>query len=128
MTSAPYGTWASPISARAVAAGALRLGGICVEHDSVYWVEGRPDEGGRHVIVTRTADGRINDVTPAGTNVRTLVHEYGGGAFVVSRGTAYYAEFADQRLYRLAPGGTPEPITPAGAWRYADASIDPMRR
>src|SRR5437867_1247987 len=79
-TSAPYGTWSSPITARAVAAGALRLGGIAVDNDEIYWVESRPNEGGRQVIVKRNADGRIIDVTPKGTNVRTRVHEYGGGA------------------------------------------------
>jgi len=127
MRSAPYGAWTSLISARTVAAGALRLGGICVEHDDIYWVEGRPDEGGRHVIVRRTHDGRITDVIPAGANARTRVHEYGGGAYAVLRSTVYYSEFADQRIYRLPPGETPEPITPPGEWRYADLSIDPMR-
>ena len=48
----------------------------------------------------------MEDVTPAGTNVRTLVHEYGGGAYAVFARpgggvTCIYSEFADQRLYRL---------------------------
>src|SRR5262245_42118934 len=92
---APSGTWPSPITARTVAAGALRLSGVAIENDDVYWVEGRPHEGGRHVLVKRTADGRITDVTPAGTNVRSRVHEYGGGAYAVSCGIVYYVEFAD---------------------------------
>ena len=67
-------------------------------------------------------------MTPAGTNVRTRVHEYGGAAYTVARGIVYYAEFADQRLYRLEPGGTPVPLTPLGDWFYADCAIDPSRR
>jgi dipeptidyl aminopeptidase/acylaminoacyl peptidase len=126
--SAPYGTWKSPVTARTVAAGALRLGGIALDGNDVYWIEGRPRDGGRNVVVKRSADGRIADVTPAGTNVRTRVHEYGGAACTVCRGSIYYSEFADQRLYRLEPGGTPEPLTPPGHWFYADGSIDESRQ
>jgi dipeptidyl aminopeptidase/acylaminoacyl peptidase len=121
---APYGTWESPITAQTVAAGALRLGGVALEGDDIYWIEGRPEDGGRNVIVKWSPDGRIADVTPAGTNVRTRVHEYGGAAYTVCRGVVYYSEFTDQRLYRLEPGGTPEPLTPAGDWFYADGSVD----
>lgn len=123
-----YGTWNSPISARAVAAGALRLGGVLLDGDDIYWIEARPEEGGRNTIVKRSADGRIGDITPAATNVRTRVHEYGGAAYTVSRGIIYYAEFSDQRLYRLQPRGTPEPLTPPGDWFFADSSIDVSRQ
>ena len=126
---APYGTWKSPIAAQTVAAGALRLGSVALDDDDIYWIEGRPDDAGRNVLVKRSADRRIADVTPPGTNVRTRVHEYGGAAYTVSHGIVYYAEFADQRLYRLEPGGTPEALTPpGGGWFYADCSIDPSRR
>ena len=125
--SAPYGTWTSPIAARTVAAAAVRLGGVAAEGDDIYWIEGRPDEGGRNAVVKRDANGRIADVTPEGINVRTRVHEYGGAAYVVSRGVIYYSDFADQRLYRLEPGRSPEPLTPPGDWFYGDCSIDPLR-
>ncbi len=135
---APYGTWASPLDAKMVTAGALRLGSVTVDGEDIYWVEGRPAEGGRNVLVKwsaegprRTGDsgasGRIRDVTPAGTNVRTRVHEYGGAAYTVHRGTAYYSNFDDQRLYRLAPGGVPVALTPAGDWFYADCVVDAPR-
>ena len=124
---APYGSWTSPLSAPMVAANTVRLGAIAIDGDDIYWLEGRPDEGGRQVIVRRRADGLMADATPVGTNVRTRVHEYGGGAYVVDAGTIYYSEFTDQRLYRLPPDGRPEPLTPPGAWFYADAAIDPAR-
>jgi dipeptidyl aminopeptidase/acylaminoacyl peptidase len=104
------------------------LGSVALDGDDLYWIEGRPEDGGRNVLVKRSADGRIADVTPAGTNVRTRVHEYGGAAYTVSRGIVYYTEFADQRLYRLELGDTPEPLTPPGDWFYADCSIDPPRQ
>src|SRR5205807_1756649 len=93
----------------------------------VYWTEMRPAEGGRYVVVRRTRDGRAEDLPPAPFNARTLVHEYGGGAFAVDRGTVYFSNYADQRLYRQIPGAPPEAITPAGAWRYADGVVDPRR-
>ena len=75
-TEAPYGAWTSPLTATRVTAGALRLGEIALDGDDVYWTEGRASEGGRYVIVKRTLDGRIVDVTPAGFNARSRVHEY----------------------------------------------------
>ena len=122
------GTWTSPLTAQAVASASLRLGSVAVEGEDVYWIEGRPEEDGRNVVVRRSADGRISDATPATANVRTRVHEYGGAAYVVSDRTIYYAEFTDQRLYRLAPDGQPEPLTPPGDWFYADAALDRPRR
>ena len=125
--SAPYGTWSSPLDATAVAGGGLRFGGIAIDGEDLYWVEGRPAEGGRNVVVKYDAAGRMADVTPPGTNVRTRVHEYGGGAFTVHDGTVYYSDFTDQRLYRLRPNALPEPLTPAGRWFYGDCIVDARR-
>src|SRR5262245_24879952 len=128
MPAASCGTWPSPITARVVAAGATRLSGVAVDGEDIYWVEGRPEEGGRSVIVKRGADGVIADATPPGTNARTRVHEYGGAAYAVSKGTIYYTEFADHRVYELATGGVPKPLTPPGTCYYADAAFHPIRR
>jgi dipeptidyl aminopeptidase/acylaminoacyl peptidase len=122
----PYGPWRSPLTAALVAAQGLRLGSVAVDGDDVYWLEGRPTEGGRSVLVRRRPDGTIDDVVPEGYNVRSRVHEYGGGAYVVSGGTAYFSNFADQRIYRA--GATPQPITAAGDWFYADAIVDTARQ
>ena len=125
---APYGTWISPLSARSVAAGGVQLSRVVLDGDDLYWLERRPDDAGRSVVVAQRPDGRIADVTPAGTNVRTRVHEYGGAAYTVSGGIVYFSEFADQRVYRLEPGGVPEPLTPPGRFCYADYTSDPVRR
>jgi dipeptidyl aminopeptidase/acylaminoacyl peptidase len=132
MSTLPYGTWPSPITAALVAAQGVRLGAVSVDGDDIYWTEGRALEGGRSVLVRRTADGRVEDVTPAPFNVRTRVHEYGGGAYVVSGGVVYFSNFADQRVYRIEIGRStedpPSAVTAEGPWFYADAVIDAPRR
>ncbi|MBI2187668.1 MAG: S9 family peptidase [Acidobacteria bacterium] len=150
---APCGTWASPLSAAGVAAGRLRLSAVQIDGSDIYWVEGRPHEAGRYGLVRRRADGLVEEVVPPGFNVRTRVHEYGGGACLVADGVVYAVNFADQRVYRVGAPGVVEPLTPAGAsaqsapedavnqpgasrgaaggapgWFYADFDIDRRRR
>ena len=131
-TSAAYGTWRSPISADLLASAGISLGYVQVTGVTVYWVEGRPLEQGRYVIVKRTSDGQIADVTPAGYNARTLVHEYGGGMYLVHEDVVYFSNFADQRLYRQAGNHPPQPITPEPptprSLRYADGRLTPDGR
>lgn len=122
-TVAPYGAWASPVTAERAAAAAVRFDRLVLDGDDLYWVESRPGEGGRSVVVRRTPDGRLLDVTPPPFSVRTHVHEYGGAAFTVHRGVVVFSNLADQQLYRQPPGGAPEPLTPPG-YRYADCTVD----
>ncbi len=123
----PYGSWKSPITSDLIVSGTVGLGQIAIDGSDIYWVEGRPSEGGRSVIVRRTPDGKITDATPAPFNVRTRVHEYGGGSFVVASGTIYFSHFADQRIYCQTLDSQPEPLTPAANCRYADAIVDKQR-
>jgi len=125
---APYGTWESPITADLIAGGTRTLGQIAIEDDRIYWVEGRPDEGGRNVLMQWTPADGMRALTPESYNVRTRVHEYGGGAFWVNQETVYFANFADQRLYRQRPDEEPQPLTPPNVdLRYADGIVDEHR-
>ncbi|MEI6046300.1 MAG: S9 family peptidase [Chloroflexota bacterium] len=124
MTVAPYGSWKSPITSDLIVAGMIGLGQIVLDGDDIYWTELRPAEGGRNVVVRRQPNGNLSELTPAPFNVRTRVHEYGGGSFTVSEGVVYFSNFADQQIYRLIPGSDPTPLTPALALRYADGVID----
>ncbi len=125
---APYGTWKSPITSDMVVENSVRLGAVELDGDDIYWVEERPHEGGRNVIVRRSAEGIAEDVTPAPYNVRTRVHEYGGLCFWISDGTLLFSNFADGRVYRQNQGEDPTPITPADVdLRYADGMIDRAR-
>src|SRR2546423_8255980 len=109
----PYGSWRSPVTADAMVSGVIGLSQIQLDGDDIYWVEGRPAEAGRNVIVRRRPDGSITDITPREYNVRTRVHEYGGGAYLVRDGVVWFTNFKDQRLYRQDPGPGPPPIPPA---------------
>jgi dipeptidyl aminopeptidase/acylaminoacyl peptidase len=130
-TVAPYGSWRSPIDAASLARGGRRLGAPAIADDgAVWWAEGRPDEGGRVVLMRQADGGEPEAVTPAGTNVRTRVHEYGGGAWcLVEPDLVLFVDFADQRLYRQRIGSEPVAISPEppqpGALRYADMHPSP---
>ena len=124
---APYGCWKSPITSDLIISETIGLGPVVLDGNDIYWVEMRPGEGGRNVIVRRTPDGQTADITPSPFNARTRAHEYGGGSFVVADGTVYFSNFADQRLYRKTPNAEPQPLTPAADLRYADGIIDRQR-
>ena len=126
---APYGAWQSPVRTEMLTAGALRFVEIDADADDIYWVESRPDERGRYAVMRRSADGETAEVTGAEHSVRTLAHEYGGGALAVSGGHLYFSNFADQRLWRQAADdpASAAPITPEINVRYADATVDAAR-
>jgi dipeptidyl aminopeptidase/acylaminoacyl peptidase len=123
----PHGSWKSPIAAAEIAAGAIGLSEIRLDGESVYWLEMRPSEGGRSVVVRLRSDGVVDDCVPEGFNARTRVHEYGGGSYLAANGVLFFANFVDQRVYRMRHGEPPVPITPVGDFRYADFAWDPHR-
>jgi dipeptidyl aminopeptidase/acylaminoacyl peptidase len=124
---APYGSWRSPITSDLIVGGSVGLSQPRIDGEDIYWVEMRPSEGGRNVIARRDSRGFVSDVNPQPFNARTRVHEYGGGDYVVRKGTVYFSNFADQRLYAQPMGAAPEPIAAAAEMRYADAVIDDVR-
>jgi dipeptidyl aminopeptidase/acylaminoacyl peptidase len=133
---APYGSWKSPITSDLIVKESIGLSQVKLDGNDIYWIEMRPSEGGRQVIVRHPSDGKSVDVTPREFNARTRVHEYGGGDYAVHGGVVCFSNFADQQLYRQAPNSIPESITkdggpdvraPGALLRYADAVVDPKR-
>lgn len=124
---APYGSWKSPITSDLIVAGSVRLGEIQIDGHAIYWLEGRPSENGRSALVKWTPDSGIEEMSAAGFNIRTRVHEYGGGAYTLHNDTIYFSNFVDQRLYAQHPYSEPEPITAAEKVAFADGVVDSQR-
>src|SRR5229473_5084753 len=108
---APYGSWNSPITSDLIVKESIGLSQIKLDQNDIYWIEMRPSEGGRQVIVRYLSDGQRVDVTPRAFNARTRVHEYGGGDYVVHGGVVYFSNFADQQLYRQTRDSAPQLIS-----------------
>jgi len=122
-----YGSWKSPITSDLIASATVGLTSTLVDGADAYWTETRPQEGGRYALMRCSADGQVSEVSSPPFNVRTRVHEYGGGAYAAVDGVVYASNYADQRLYRLEPGRDPWPLTPATGLRYADGVVERLR-
>ena len=124
---APYGSWESPFAIERLTDGVVFLGearridGVC------WWLEGRPDEGGRQVLVRRDVDGSMVRLTPEGFNARCRVHEYGGAATLVSGDLVVVSDFSTGRLHRVSAPEALVPLTPERQWRFADLDHDAAR-
>jgi len=126
-TTAPYGSWKSPITTDLIVSEAIGMGQVVLDDEDIYWLEMRPSEGGRMVIVKQALESEPGDVTPEPFSVRTRVHEYGGAAYLVNDGVVFFSNFSDQRMYRQDPGEEPKPITSEADMRYADGCFDATR-
>lgn len=124
---ASYGSWKSPITTELMTAKTIGLGQVALDGVDVYWLESRPLEGGRNALMKVSPGGEPVECLPKEFNVRARVHEYGGGAYAVWEGVIYFVNFADQRLYRQAPGQPPQALTSAEGFRYADFALDARR-
>jgi len=124
---APYGAWRSPVTSGLVALSGIALQEVLVDGDGVHWIEGRPQEGGRCVVVRRERDGTVSDLTPAPFNVRTRAHEYGGGAALIAGGVLYFSNYTDSILYKQEGRNAQVAITQNPGARYADMRLDAAR-
>ncbi|KAJ7472147.1 Alpha/Beta hydrolase protein [Mycena latifolia] len=127
MSTAPYGTWKSPITAQNIIQDSVKLTDVVVDPvtTGVYHVESRPSESGRSVLVE---SGTGRDVVGKQWNVRTGVIEFGGAPAVVHAGVAYFSHFADGRVYSVdvKEGSEPRPVTPESkVFRFANFDVHP---
>ncbi len=124
---AGYGAWQSPITSDLIVSEAVGLSQPLIDGTDIYWIEMRPSEGGRLVIVRRRADGTTADVNAAPFNARTRVHEYGGGDYLVNEGAVYFSNFTDQQIYLQKAEDEPRAVTAGTEMRYADCLFDKQR-
>jgi dipeptidyl aminopeptidase/acylaminoacyl peptidase len=125
---APYGSWQSPISSELIVSESVKLSDVFLDGRDIYWVEMRPSEGGRNVVVRCSSDGRTTDITPPDYNSRTRIHEYGGRSFAVNQADVYFSNFSDQRIYLQKPDAEPVAITPPTGLRFADIIVDQLHQ
>jgi dipeptidyl aminopeptidase/acylaminoacyl peptidase len=123
MTEAAYGAWESPITAASIFEAADSISTLTVEDNELYFIERQAAANGRNILVKLDANNETIPLTPSELSVRTRVHEYGGRPYLIDGETVYYSNFADQRLYKLAPDADPMPLTADGL-RYMQCIID----
>lgn len=126
-TVAAFGTWKSPITTDLLTRGSVGLGQIVADGENVYWTEMRPSEAGRNALVMERPDGEKKELVPPPFNVRSRVHEYGGGAFTVCDDVVWFIDAKDQTVFRLAPGNAPEKIAKKSGTAFADFIVDKAR-
>jgi len=136
----PFGSWESPITSKSIIAGSVSIGNLNILNDSLYWTEGRPKEGGRTVLCCqylhndKECEGKALDVSPKDSNIRSLVHEYGGGSLVFGSNPnhIFFSDFKEQNLCKLVlnPKQKSDSVSSVviakgnnGALRYADGVI-----
>ncbi|WP_240624469.1 S9 family peptidase [Chromatocurvus halotolerans] len=122
-----YGSWPSPISAESLVEGSRGLGSPHRDGEYLFWLESRPEQGGRMTIMRWREGEEPLELLPERYNVRSRLQEYGGGSLLVADGRLWFSNFADQRLYSFVPGEEPVPITPEGELRFAGCSFDAAR-
>ncbi len=120
----PYGSWVSPLSARRIAEAGVGLSFVRADGGNLYWLEGRPRERGRSVLMRYGKDG-VREALPAHFDVRSRVHEYGGGAYAAHDGRVVFSHFPEGSVWLVEADGEPRRIAPGAALRYADFAFSP---
>ena len=123
----PYGSWPSPFPIEVLVDGVRELSSLTAAEGVRWWLESRPDEGGRQALIRREADGTRTRLSPEGFNVRSRVHEYGGGDHLVAGDLIVVSDFVTGRLHRIVAPERTEALTPERDWRYADPILDAPR-
>lgn len=88
------------LEARDVFSGVVGYSQLKVMGDDLYYLESRPEEAGRRVLMKRMNDGSVRQLTKEGFSLRTRVHEYGGGAYCISKKAVYFVNDFDGQIYR----------------------------
>lgn len=121
---APYGLWKSSIHAQTVAQQSIRFTDVSLQNGVVYWLECRPNENGRYVLMAWSDLDGEQELLPKEYSVRSRVHEYGGGALLIGKNALYFINDSDQQIYSRSKEGIIRKITSCPACRFADGSVN----
>lgn len=127
MRECPHGEWPSPLAAERVGGGTLRLEQPLFADGAVYWVEGRPGEGGRCALLRAVPGAEPEELVPAPFSVKNRALETGGGACAVQGERLWFTNDADRCIYQRDGAGAIRRLTPEAADRYADLQYDARR-
>ena len=119
----PCGSWKSPITSDLITSESVTLDQVHIYDGSVYWLERRPMESGRSVIVS-FCNNTTKDMIPPPFNARSRVHEYGGGVYCACDHGIFFVNDADQDIYRIRDSSNPQRITDIENARFADLCFD----
>ncbi|WP_230975533.1 prolyl oligopeptidase family serine peptidase [Acetobacter garciniae] len=131
----PFGSWPSPVTAALVAGKTLTFSEVNAVGRAVYWLERRPAEGGRTVLMRWTEREGVRDVMPPEFDVGTRVHEYGGGPYAVGPHGIACSDRKTGRVWFMAcgpernaatdgDGAFPTLLAGADGLRFADLRFD----
>ena len=129
MCSVKAETAAAPLSALTAVSGMKEYAQLEVGAEGdLYWVEYRPDLGGRNLLV-RHQSGCTQTLTPEGFSVASRVHEYGGLSWcLIGAGSWVFVNQSDQQLYLQSLNHlSPEPLTNLIDVRYGAPVHDRYR-
>ena len=124
---APYGSWKSPITSDLIVSKTIGIGSLVIKQDDIYWLEKRPQEKGRNLIVGYSNHRGLKNITPSPLSVRSKIHEYGGGAFTIEKDTIYFSSYSDGRIYQQVLNKQPQALTNKVQQRYGDIIVDSSR-
>ena len=85
-----FSLWKSPISAKMIASKSISFSEIRFDTKNIYWLETRPYERGRTVLVCLDKNDNVKDLAPKEFSARTRVHEYGGAPYLVHNSVIYF--------------------------------------
>ena len=123
--------WELRLTQEKVFSDEVKLDEIQLVDEDLYWIEVRPSEGGRYVVVKRDKSGKITELIPQNFNARTRVHEYGGGSYAACKDALYFVNYKDQRIYKQSFDlSEPLPLTPVdnsdgSLGKYASLTLSP---
>jgi len=122
-----FGSWKSPLDSQALTRGVKGFADLQVAAGRLFLLESRPEEAGRSTLLLldpTQPDATPIELTPAPLNVRSRVHEYGGGSFIATPTQVIFVNFADQNLYRVALQQNNNGIEPSPPVALTDSNTD----
>lgn len=120
----PHGFWPSPITSEYLTAQSVRYSEVKNFQGKTYWIETRPHEKSRSVLVCRDQENQYEPLDTS-SNLRTCAQEYGGSCYCLTENYIYFVHNKDQAIYAFNTSSKyQECISPAGDYRYADLIFD----